>query len=149
MTGRHLVVGGSKPPGPAQLPFQTAHTRLQLRQMFLYAYLYFELMKVELLTSPTCPHCPAAREILRRFCKEKGLRLVEISTATSKGQKWARKYGITGTPSFVIFGKVRPVLKTGVPSWEELEDMLALANGEKEPPKNFFEKMLRALGIRE
>ncbi len=99
------------------------------------------MVKIELLTSPTCPACPRAKELLRRFAKEHGYSLKELSTAGRDGQRWAKRYGVTGTPSFVIKGSVRPVLKTGVPSPGELEHMAKLANGEVEPPKGLFTRL--------
>ncbi len=71
------------------------------------------------------------------------MKLIEISTASQKGRKWANKFGVTGTPSFVLFGTVRPVLKTGVPTRAELEDMLALANGEKQPKESFIKRLVK------
>ena len=98
-------------------------------------------MKIELLTSPTCPSCPMAKRVLGEYSKTNKLPLKEISTSSKEGKKWAEKYGVMSVPSFVIYGEKRPLLKTGAPTPKELTDMVLIADGKKEVKKNFIQKL--------
>lgn len=98
-------------------------------------------VKIELLTSPTCPNCPAAKKALSEYSRERGIPLKEFSTAKGFGKKWADKFGVTSVPSFVVYGEKRPILKTGAPTRSELEHMVALADGKAEVKKGFFQRL--------
>lgn len=98
-------------------------------------------VKIELLTSPTCPNCPAAKKALSKYSKESGIPLKELSTTKGFGKKWAEKFGVTSVPSFVVYGEKRPILKTGVPTRKELEHMVALSDGKAKAKKGFFQRL--------
>lgn len=73
-------------------------------------------LKIEVFTSPRCPHCPSAVKATKQLLKENKklggrVKWVELNTATSKGRKKAQvptivftntkgeKGAVTGTPS--------------------------------------------------
>jgi uncharacterized peroxidase-related enzyme len=73
-------------------------------------------MRIDLLTSPGCPGCPAARDIVRAFAEERpGVEVHEWDLTRDPGPAVGR--GIFATPAVIVDGK-RIVL--GVPSREEL-----------------------------
>jgi len=104
-------------------------------------------VKIELLTSYTCPHCPQAAETIRRYCRQNAIEFVEINSSSKKGKRWSRKFNAMGTPSFVVFGSVRPVFKTGAPSFKTLDEIVAIANGEKEMPAPWWKSLAEKLGL--
>ncbi len=64
-------------------------------------------LKIEVFTSPTCPHCPAAvratRELLAKYPGLEGrVKWSEVSTATSRGRKRAQSYEIRGVPTIIL-----------------------------------------------
>jgi len=72
---------------------------------------------IELFTSPTCPHCPRAKEVAERAVK--GLPnalLLERDVTDPENSEIARRYGIKGVPTMIINEKYRVV---GAPSSEE------------------------------
>lgn len=76
------------------------------------------MIMIKLLTSPTCPYCPKAREVLREFTKqEKDVIAMELSVTTDEGLKEALRFGISGVPAFII--NDREVI-LGVPRLSEL-----------------------------
>ena len=55
--------------------------------------------------SKTCPHCKAMEPVVAQFEKEHGKRFsqfVRILYQSDEGRELFRKYGITGTPTFLI-----------------------------------------------
>ena len=64
-------------------------------------------LKIEVFTSPTCPHCPAAVRVTEEIMEEnpelaKIIKWKEMSTATAEGYKKATAYGIRGVPTIVL-----------------------------------------------
>ena len=64
-------------------------------------------LKIEVFTNPRCPNCPGAVKATKNLLKTcKGLagrvKWTELSTATSKGSKKARRYGIRSVPTIII-----------------------------------------------
>lgn len=104
-------------------------------------------MKIELLTSHTCPHCPRAVQVLKKYCKEHEIRFIEIDSSSKKGKKWSRKFSSMSVPSFAVFGSLGPVFKSGVPTQKELDDIVAISNGEKEMPKPFLKRLFEKLNL--
>ncbi len=78
---------------------------------------------IELFTSPTCPYCPRAKEIVERVVRRipRAL-LIERDVSEPENAEIARRYGIQGVPTIVINGRYRIV---GVPREEELLHYLA------------------------
>lgn len=64
-------------------------------------------LKIEVFTSPTCPHCPPAVRTAKELLEEnpelkERVEWVEVSTATTDGQRKAMSYGIRGVPTIIF-----------------------------------------------
>jgi thioredoxin 1 len=64
-------------------------------------------LKIEVFTSPTCPHCPSAVRATKELLEEnpelkEKVAWVEVSTATADGSRRAREYGIRGVPTIIF-----------------------------------------------
>ena len=67
-------------------------------------------LKIEVFTSPRCPHCPEAVKATKQLLKENKqladrIRWVEVNTGTRKGNKRAQKYAIRSVPTIVLTNK--------------------------------------------
>ncbi|HEY9246526.1 MAG TPA: thioredoxin family protein [Candidatus Methanoperedens sp.] len=61
---------------------------------------------IEVFTSPTCPHCPAALLMAKELASQvPGIQVVELSTATPQGYAKAALYGVQAVPTLFINGK--------------------------------------------
>lgn len=79
--------------------------------------------KVEVFTSPTCPHCPGAVMVVEEAKKQLGDQ-IEVSiedTSENESIEKAMKYEIQAVPTIVIDGKVQFV---GAPTIQELLEKL-------------------------
>ena len=75
------------------------------------------VLKVEVFTSPSCPHCPMAEQVVEEAKKEIGEDMdVEVINIMNDRQR-AIEYGIMAVPAIAINGIVEFV---GAPSKEEL-----------------------------
>ena len=73
-------------------------------------------MRIDLLTSPGCPGCPAARDVIRAFAAEQpGVEVHEWDLTRDPGP--ARGRGIFATPTVILDGER---ILVGVPSREDL-----------------------------
>jgi len=73
---------------------------------------------IKLLTSPTCPYCPMAKDVLRRFAEQrKDVMVMEMSVTTDEGMKEALKFGIRSVPAIIINDKQ---VMIGVPTINDL-----------------------------
>lgn len=71
---------------------------------------------LELFTSPTCPHCPAAKRIAENVVKQmEGALLIERDVSFPENASTAARYGIRGVPTIMVNGKY-PIV--GVPTSE-------------------------------
>lgn len=71
---------------------------------------------LELFTSPTCPHCPAAKLVAENVVRQmEGALLVERDIAMPENADIATRYGVQGVPTIVVNGKYQMV---GVPPSE-------------------------------
>ena len=62
--------------------------------------------KIEVYTSPTCPHCPSAVALVNEISKERDDVKVKIySLAESEGSRRANRLGIMATPTILVKGK--------------------------------------------
>lgn len=64
-------------------------------------------IEIEIFTSPTCPHCPAAVRATKELMEQhpelkKSVVWREMSTATQEGNRKAAGYGIRGVPTIVM-----------------------------------------------
>ncbi len=77
------------------------------------------MITLKLLTSPTCPYCPRARDVVRQLAEEdRDVIALELSITTDEGLKEAMRFGISGVPAIII--NDREVL-LGVPRIAELK----------------------------
>ena len=97
------------------------------------------VVRVEVFYSARCPHCRAARSVVkrvmkrfrkrlekqlgRRFEKRLGwsLEVEEVNTSIRSGAVRAEKYGIRAVPTIVVNGKKKIV---GVPREKELRELI-------------------------
>ena len=74
------------------------------------------VVKVEVFTSPSCPYCPMAIELVDEVKKEiDDLEVTKIDISID--QEKAREYGLMAVPAIALNGVVKFV---GAPSKEEL-----------------------------
>ncbi len=79
--------------------------------------------KVEVFTSPSCPHCPAAKEVVE-LAKEKLENKIDVTyydTMTNEGREKAISYGVMYVPAIAIDGIIDFV---GAPTLPELLNKL-------------------------
>ncbi|MBZ9571160.1 MJ0307 family thioredoxin [Methanobrevibacter sp. TMH8] len=75
------------------------------------------MLKVEVFTSPSCPYCPMAEQIVEEAKREIGSEMeVEVVNIMTDRQR-AVDYGIMAVPAIAINGVVEFV---GAPTKEEL-----------------------------
>lgn len=80
------------------------------------------MVVIKLLTSPTCPMCPKAKEVVERLAKEnKDVVAIELPVNTEEGFKTAMKFGIKFVPTIIINDKHVIV---GVPTLDELRKIV-------------------------
>ncbi len=84
-------------------------------------------VKLELFTSPTCPNCPSAEKLVKEISKEyEDLKVSYFSTATGRGRKKAKNYGIQSVPTIIItsdnFSEIRAI--RGTPRKIHLENII-------------------------
>ena len=79
------------------------------------------MVKIEVFTSPMCPHCPAAKRVVEEVVSEmEGVEVEHVDVM--KEPERAANYGIMAVPTIVIDGEVAFV---GAPTKEALKDELA------------------------
>ena len=109
--------------------------------------------KVQLFTSPTCPHCHHARQVMAELVKErKDFDYVELSTATSAGSRAASRYQIMSVPTFIITGPgfVDPIGLVGGQSKKVINKYLDIALGLREVDEakpGFFSRLKQGIKI--
>jgi small redox-active disulfide protein 1 len=82
------------------------------------------VVMLKLLTSPTCPYCPMASEVVRKFVEgEKDVLAMELSVATEEGLREARRFGISGVPAIIVNDRY---VMLGVPSLAELRNVVSM-----------------------
>lgn len=75
------------------------------------------MLKVEIFTSPNCPYCPMAEQVVEEAKKEIGEEMeIEVVNIMNDRQR-AIDYGIMAVPAIAINGVVEFV---GTPSKDEL-----------------------------
>jgi glutaredoxin len=82
-------------------------------------------MKLKLFTQPTCPKCPAAKDVVKQI--EHKVKVEHYDIKTEDGLAEALSYNIMATPSIVIIDHDDNVLaewKSTVPNLEELNKVL-------------------------
>ena len=110
-------------------------------------------VKIEIFTSPTCPYCTSAIKIAKQVAKEYNgkVKVIETSTATGKGARRARKFGIMSVPTVFVSGPatMEILAHRGTPSTKRLKQMVNIALGIEDVQKNngsgLFNRILRLL----
>ncbi|AXV37028.1 MAG: MJ0307 family thioredoxin [Methanobacteriaceae archaeon] len=75
------------------------------------------VVKVEVFTSPTCPYCPMAIEVVDAAKKDLGDSIEVEKIDIMQDREKAIEYGLMAVPAIAINGVVKFV---GAPSLEEL-----------------------------
>ena len=90
--------------------------------------------KIEIITSPTCPHCPSAKNAAIEFAKDNDVKVIETSTYSTKGQQRAQHLGVRSVPTMFITSPLNPerIGFVGVPSQRQLKKMVNIALGKEE-----------------
>lgn len=81
-------------------------------------------IKVEVFTSPSCPHCPMAIEVANQAKEDLKDEIELITINVLEDQTKAREYGIMAVPAIAVDGIVKFV---GAPTKEQLIDAVKLA----------------------
>ncbi len=102
-------------------------------------------LKIEVFTSPRCPHCPSAVKATKQLLKENKkfggrVKWAELNTATPKGRKKAQSYGIRGVPTIVFTNKKgERGAVTGTPSQKKYLKIVYEMLGEEMPEEVIVE----------
>jgi len=79
------------------------------------------VVKVEVFTSPTCPYCPMAIEVVESAKRNLGDSIEVEKIDIMQDREKAIEYGLMAVPAVAINGVIKFV---GAPSLEELMDAL-------------------------
>jgi glutaredoxin len=60
------------------------------------------MVKVQLVYTQMCPHCPAAKELFRELEKQYKFDYKEIDAVTPEGQKLVIKHNIMSVPTTIV-----------------------------------------------
>jgi small redox-active disulfide protein 1 len=96
------------------------------------------MVKIEVFTSPTCPHCPAAKKIAQKVASNReDVKVVETSTYTKDGQHRAREFDVRSVPTLFVTSQDNPdrIAFVGVPGENQLNRMIDISLGKEEWPK--------------
>jgi glutaredoxin len=68
------------------------------------------MKKVELFYSPACPHCPYARELLKKYKVDNpGFEYEEVNTYTPEGVDRGMSINVMAVPSVVVEDEIKLV----------------------------------------
>jgi small redox-active disulfide protein 1 len=87
-------------------------------------------IKIEVFTSPTCPHCPAAVRATEMLVEQnpdlaEKIKWKEMSTASAEGSRKAHAYGIRGVPTIVVTNeKGEKMAYVGAPKQETYKKLI-------------------------
>lgn len=109
--------------------------------------------KIEVFTSPTCPHCHPALDLAKQIEKERDdVKVVELSTATPHGHRKAEQMGVMAVPTIFVRGPAYPqtIGFKGLPSKKGLLKAIdiSLGKAEWEEPKGFFRGLMEKIAIK-
>lgn len=112
--------------------------------------------KIEIITSPTCPNCPPAKNAVNKFSMDRDdVKVVDVSTATHKGSNRARSLDVRSVPTLIITGPGtnENIGFVGIPSQNQLNRMVNIALGAEEwdkdkPKENIVSKFMKQLKIK-
>ena len=110
------------------------------------------VVTIEVFTSPTCPHCSHAKNLAVQVAKEcEDVKVVETSTATSKGSRRARMLNVMSVPSVFVKGpEFDRIGFRGLPPKSRLVDAVKISKGIKkwEEKKSFSERLREKIPIK-
>ena len=109
-------------------------------------------VKIQVFTSPTCPHCHPALDLAKQIEKERDdVKVTELSTATPHGHRKAEQLGVMAVPIIFVRGPAYPqdIGFRGLPSKNGLLKAIDISLGlaEWEEPKGFFRSLLKKIPI--
>lgn len=112
--------------------------------------------KIEVFTSPTCPHCPSAVNLAKEIAKERDDVKVELtSTATNHGSKRARTLDVMSVPTTFVTGpEFDRIGFRGLPKKSSLIDAIDISLGLKsweetvKNNKSIFQKIKEKIPIK-
>ncbi|ODS39021.1 MAG: hypothetical protein A7316_00670 [Candidatus Altiarchaeales archaeon WOR_SM1_86-2] len=97
-------------------------------------------LKIEVFTSPTCPHCPSAVRATREVLNEnpelkRRIEWREMNTVKPNARRKARSHGIRGVPTIILTntktGETAGI--TGTPCKKRYLEVIYETIGEKPP----------------
>jgi len=101
--------------------------------------------RIEVFTSPTCPHCPHAWALAQEINRERDdVKIIELSTASKEGRRKADKYHIMSVPTIIIKGSFgEPIGLQGVPAKSSFNKAIDISLGIKEweEPKSLWQSI--------
>jgi predicted DsbA family dithiol-disulfide isomerase len=109
--------------------------------------------KIEIITSPTCPNCPPAKNAVAKFSLDRDdVKVVELSTATQKGSKRARSLDVRSVPTLIITGPGTDerIGYVGIPTQDQLNRMVSIAKGtenweQEQPKENIVSRFMKRI----
>ncbi len=110
-------------------------------------------VKIEVFTSPTCPHCHPALNLAKQIEKERDdVKVTELSTATPHGHRKAEQMGVMALPTIFVRGPAYPqdIGFRGLPSKKGLLKAIdiSLGKAEWEEKKGLLKSVLEKLSIK-
>ena len=88
--------------------------------------------QVYLFTSPTCPHCPAAKDFIEKFSEERDDFDYEVlSSFDNYGRAMAQEFEVRAVPTFIIKGPKydKNIGIVGSPTKEKFHELIDLSQG--------------------
>lgn len=70
------------------------------------------MVKVQILTTKSCPFCPSAKKVWQEVKKEHNFDYEEVDAMSPKGADLVERFGVMSVPTTIIDGRVA---FTGVP----------------------------------
>jgi thioredoxin 1 len=109
--------------------------------------------KIEVFTSPRCPHCHPALDLAKQIEKERDdVKVIELNTATPHGSRKARQLSIMAVPTIFVKGPSYPqdIGFRGLPSKKGLLKAIdiSLGKAEWEEKKGFLKSIAEKIPIK-
>ncbi len=110
-------------------------------------------VKIQVFTSPTCPHCHPALDLAKQIEKEReDVKDTELSTATPHVYRKAKQLGVMALPTIFVKGPAYPqdIGFKGLPSKKGLLKAIdiSLGKAEWEEKKGFLKSIVEKLPIK-
>lgn len=110
-------------------------------------------VRIQVFTSPTCPHCHPALNLAKQIEKERDdVKVTELSTATPHGHRKAKQLGVIALPTIFVRGPAYPqdIGFKGLPSKKGLLKAIDISLGlaKWEEKKGFLKSIIEKLPIK-